>query len=72
MHSKRSEVGDEGNTSFGLPGSGPKDLKPRIDYREGKRQHATEGDDHRFPRRDRKDIPAVSLAERIRKALKGG
>jgi hypothetical protein len=72
MNSKRSEIGDEENTSFELRDSVLEDLKPGIDYSEEKREHATEGHHDRFPRRDKKDVPQASLAERIRKEPKGG
>jgi hypothetical protein len=78
MTSKRSEIGDEENTSFELRGSVLEDLKPGLVDEEVNPGDATEGHaheaevDHRFPRRDRKDIPQGSLAERLRKAEKGG
>ena len=70
MNSKRSEIGDERNASFELPDSVLEDLRPGIDYREGKKEHTTEGH-HRLPRRDKKDVPQASLSERIRKAQRG-
>ena len=70
MNSKRSEVRDEKNTSFELPDSVLEDLRPGIDYREGKEEHTTEGH-HRLLRRDKKNVPQASLAERIRKAQRG-
>ena len=77
MNSKRSEIGDEENTSFELPGAVLEDLKPGLVYGEetllAKAQELImEGVHHRFPRRDRMDIPQRSLAERLREAAKGG
>jgi len=78
MTSKGSEIGDEENTSFELPDSILEDLKPGLSYEEASHGDATEEHSHgaevdqRFPRRDRKDIPQESLAERLRKAMKGG
>ncbi len=72
MNSKRSEIGDDDNTSFELPDSSLEDLKPGFDHREEKREETAEGHHDRFPRRDKKEIPREPLAERIRKARKGG
>ena len=71
MNSKRSEIGDEKNTLFEVPDPVFENLKPGLAYGEEKHGDAAEGHD-RFPRCDRKDIPQGSLAERIRKAPKGG
>ncbi len=70
MNSKRQEIGDERNASFELPALD--DLKPGIEFGEQKRGDAAGGEDHRRPRREKKDIPQESLAERIRRARKGG
>jgi len=70
MNSKRQEIGDERNASFELPAL--EDLKPGIEFRGEKRGAAAEGEDHRRPPREKKDIPQESLAERIRRARRGG
>ena len=76
MNSKKSTVGDESNTLFGVPGV-VEDAKPGFAYSEQKRDDPADADargkraHHRFPRRDRKDIPQESLAARLRKTMKG-
>ncbi len=70
MNSKKS--GDDDNASFEVSGSLLEDRNPGLDDREEKREDAAEGHHDRFPRRHQKDIPKGSLAERIRKAKKGG
>jgi hypothetical protein len=71
MNPKRPKTGDEENTSFELA---LEDLKPGVADSEEKPGDTTKGNrDHdRFPRRDKKDIPQESLANRIRGAAKGG
>ena len=78
MGAKRSEGGDEKNTSFQLPGS-MRAATPG--YRPEEEPHeqpsdVSEGQDrfpqHRARRGKREDIPQESLAERIRKDRQGG
>jgi hypothetical protein len=71
VNSKRAEIGDDRNASFELSDSRLEDLKPGIVYGGEKRESTAEGQ-HRFPRRDKKDIPQESLRARIGKALKEG
>lgn len=70
MRSKRSNIGDDENTSFEVP-EVLEELKPGLDDRE-ETGEAAEGHHSRFPRGDRKEIPQESLAARVRKAQKGG
>ena len=78
MRSRKSEVGDERNSSFEVPDSVLENLKPGLVYGEektgGARQSHAHGaeDSHRRERHERKDIPNETLAERIRKTRKGG
>lgn len=67
---------DEENTSFEFLDEVLEDLKPGFADGDEKHGDETEGHVHgeakRFPRCDSKDIPRESLAERIRKATRGG
>ncbi len=72
MNTKSTEIGDERNRSFESPDLKQEELKPGFKPADQQPQ-AAPGDHHRFPhRRDKKDVPQESLAERIRKAQKGG
>jgi hypothetical protein len=62
------ETGDAENTGFGLP-KYVADHKPGFDHG-GPRQRIESGDDHRFRRSEKKDVPHESLAARIRKPKK--
>jgi hypothetical protein len=64
----RTEKGDAANTMFGLP-LRLADHKPGFDHRESK-QETERGDNHRFRRSEKKDVPQESLASRIAKKKK--
>lgn len=74
MNSKKTDSDDDRNRSFDLPEL--EKLKPGLLYEGGSGEgqapaHGVETH-HRLTRRDRKDIPQTSLAERIRKVQKEG
>jgi hypothetical protein len=62
---QRTERGDAANRTFGLPVY-LVDHKPGLDHQASK-QEVERGDNHRFRRSDKKDIPRESLASRIGK-----
>jgi hypothetical protein len=72
MSAKNTDPDDERNRSFDLPDAALEKLKPGVVYEgvPGEGQPPAHGVEthHRLSRRDRKDIPETSLAERIRKA----
>jgi hypothetical protein len=71
MNTKNTESNDARNRSFESPELRLEDHKPG--FKPAEQQQATAGGDHRFPRRrEKKDVPQESLAERIRRASKGG
>ena len=78
MQPKRWQRGDEENTSFEMSESALESTRPGLTYGDEQDPHsnADQGPEaaghHRFPHRERKDIPQESLAARIRKATKGG
>jgi hypothetical protein len=65
--SRESRIDDEGNTLFELPDSYFDEYKPGFKPA-AKEQIVTKGDRRFSPLTAEKDIPQVSLAERIRKA----
>ncbi len=74
MNSKKLEIGDDRNTLFELSEPVFEKLKPGVVYgeKEGRKKSAAHDDtSDRCPPCHQKDIPQVSLAERIRKGPKG-
>jgi hypothetical protein len=63
-----TERGDAANRAFGLPVY-LVDHKPGLDHQVSK-QEVEDGDNHRFRRSDKKEIPRESLASRIGKPKK--
>jgi len=78
MQPKNREHSDEENTPFEASESVLESIKPGVTYGDEHGSHSKPdqgpdaADHHRFPRRERKEIPQESLAARIRKATKGG
>ena len=71
--SARGDRRDDDNTSFDVPEPVLEDHRPGVIDRVARRPAAPAGHDdldHRFRPRKKEDIPAVSLAERIRAAAK--
>lgn len=65
MKSKRQEIDDERDSSFGLPDAYFEALKPGFKPAEKKGRVELEGH-HRFPRvTEEKDVPRAPLAERF-------
>jgi hypothetical protein len=77
MEAKKLERGDEGNSAFEPDESALESTRPGATYGDehdrdaGGGQASAEGH-HRLRRRPKKDIPQESLADRIRRASKGG
>lgn len=63
------DTSDAENTAFGLP-EYLADHKPGFDH-EGPKREIETGDNHRFRRSQKKDVPQKSLADRIGKSKKG-
>ena len=74
MNSKKTDSDDDRNRSFDLPDAALEKLKPGLLYEgvpgEGEAPAHGVETHHRLSRRDRKDIPQTSLADRIRKVQK--
>ena len=78
MVAKKPERDDEGNSSFDLDESTLESTRPGATYGDehdrdgGGREAAAAEGQHRLRPRPKKDIPQQSLADRIRRASKGG